>query len=59
MRTVRQDLVVDDALEDACVRWSRAEDAWDMINWVLAHDPTAGDPAKEGSLARSLVFDGS
>ncbi len=59
MRTVRQDLVVDDALEDACLRWSRAEDAWDMINWVLAHDPTAGDPVKEGSLARSFVFDGS
>jgi hypothetical protein len=30
-----------------------------MINWVLAHDPTAGDPAKEGSLASPSYSRGS
>jgi hypothetical protein len=59
MRSVRQELAVDDALDDACLRWSRTQDAWDMIVWVLAHDPTAGDPISEGGLARSFVFDGS
>jgi hypothetical protein len=59
MRTVRQDLSVDPDLEDACLRWVRTQDAWDMIVWVLARDPTAGEPTTEGGSARSLVFDGS
>ena len=59
MRTVRQDLSVDADLEDACQRWTRTQDAWDMIFWVLAHDPTRGSPVTEGGSARSFVFDGS
>jgi hypothetical protein len=59
MRTVRQDIPVDDDFEDACLRWSRTQEAWDMIFWVLARDPTAGDPVSEGGLARSFVFEGS
>jgi hypothetical protein len=59
MRTVRQDLSVDDALDDACARWSRTQDAWEMIEWVLARDPTVGEPVTEGGLARSFVFEGS
>ena len=47
MRTVRQDIPVDDDFEDACLRWSRTQEAWDMIFWVLARDPTAGDPVSE------------
>ena len=59
MRTVRQDISVDPDLDDACLRWPRARDAWGMIEWVLAHDPTKGSPVTEGGLARSFVFDGS
>jgi hypothetical protein len=59
MLTVRQEISVDDALDDACLRWHRTQDAWDMIVWVLNHDPTVGEPVAEGGLARSLVFDGS
>lgn len=59
MLTVRQETSVDDDLDDACLRWSRTQDAWDMIVWVLSHDATAGEPVSEGGLARSFVFDGS
>lgn len=59
MRTVRQEPAVDAALDEACLRWSRTEDAWGMITWVLARDPTTGEPVTEGGLARSLVFVGS
>lgn len=58
MRTVRQEFF-DEDLEVACQRWARTQDAWDMIIWVLAHDPTKGEPISEGGLARSFVFDGS
>ena len=59
MRTVRLDLIVDAELEDARLRWSRVDDAWNMIEWVLARDPTKGDPLTESGSARSFVFVGS
>ncbi|MGH7490120.1 MAG: hypothetical protein ACREMY_31615 [bacterium] len=57
--TVRQDLLVDAELEDACQKYDRTQDAWDMILWVLARDPTVGYPLSEGGTVRSFVFEGS
>ena len=59
MRTVRDDLEVELAVDDACERWSRAREAWEVVHWVLAHDPTRGDPITEGGQARSFVYVGS
>ena len=59
MRTVRVDTIVDADLEDARRRWERVDDAWDMIEWVLARDPTKGEPLTENGSARSFVFTGS
>lgn len=59
MRTVRQEASVDADLEEACLKWSRADDAWTMITWVLSRDPTKGTPLSEGGAARSFVFHGS
>lgn len=59
MRTVRLDLSAEADLEDAKHEWPRLEDAWIMIEWVLARDPTKGLPLSESGLARSFVFDGS
>ncbi len=59
MRTVREDPAVDIALDEACSKWSRAQEAWDVVIWVLAHDPTRGEPLTESGQARSLVYEGS
>lgn len=59
MRTIRLDTIVDDALDEARGQWERVDDAWNMIEWVLARDPTKGVPVTESGSARSFVFVGS
>lgn len=59
MLSVRQEFEVDDALAAATHKYSRTQDAWDMIIWVLARDPTVGTPLSEGGTSRSFVFEGS
>lgn len=59
MRTVRLDWAVVDDLEEARRIWDRLDDAWAMIEWVLARDPTKGDPLTESGTARSFFFAGS
>ena len=46
-------------VDAACQQWSRAEDAWAAVTWVLAHDPSVGLPLVEGGQLRALVYDGS
>jgi hypothetical protein len=57
--SIRLELEVEAELQDARLRWARTDDAWEMIEWVLARDPTKGSPVSESGLARSFVFDGS
>ena len=59
MRTIRLDSAVENELYDARHKWERLDDAWGMIEWVLARDPTKGEPISESGLARSFVFAGS
>jgi hypothetical protein len=59
MRTVREEPDVTAAVDDACERWSRAQDAWDVISWVISRDPTCGVPLTEGGQARAFVYEGS
>lgn len=59
MRSVRLEIEVDDALAEASDEWARLNEAWEMIEWVLARDPTVGDPLTEGGQARSFVFEGA
>jgi hypothetical protein len=59
MRTVREDPEVEADVEEACTRWARAQEAWDVILWVLARDPTCGVPLAEGGQARAFVYEGS
>ena len=46
------------AVDDACEVWARADEAWELVKWVLAHDPTKGEPLSESGEARALVFPG-
>ena len=59
MRTIRTESSVDGELDDARRDWSRIDDAWEMIEWVLSRDPTKGTPVTESGKARSFVFEGS
>lgn len=59
MRSVRTEFSVDEALERARPEWERLDDAWAMIEWVLARDPTKGIPLSESGRVRAFVFEGS
>lgn len=59
MRGVVEDADAHNAADEAFETWSRAEEAWDMIKWVLSRDPTKGEPLTEGGQARSFTFPGA
>jgi hypothetical protein len=59
MRSVVESVAVMAEVDEASERWSRTEDAWATVVWVLSRDPTVGAPLTEGGHLRSLVFDGS
>lgn len=59
MRSVRLEPDVEDILDEARRTWDRLDDAIEMIEWVLARDPTTGDPVNEGGSLRTLVFEGA
>lgn len=59
MRSVREEESVRLAVNDAEVRWDRAEDAWQTITWTLARDPEAGEPLNGDGSLRSFVYDGA
>lgn len=58
-RTIIEQEPVRLALNEASSRWSRAEDAWDAVVTVLAHDPDAGTPLTESGKTRALTFQGA
>ena len=59
MRGVIEDTDAHNAADDAFEKWARAEEAWDMLKWVLSRDPTKGDPLTEGGKVRSFTFPGA
>jgi hypothetical protein len=59
MRGVVEDPDAQIAADVAFETWERAEEAWDMIKWVLSRDPTKGEPLTEGGQARSFTFHGA
>ncbi len=59
MLTIREEPAVQTAVDDACERWERADEAWDTVTWVLARDPLAGIPLTEGGKTRALTVEGA
>ena len=48
------------AVDDACDRWARAGEAWDVLTWALARDAVfLGTPVDEGGLRRAVVLEGA
>jgi hypothetical protein len=60
VRDVREEYDVENAVNAACKRWSRADEAWEAVKWALAHDPYSAGPAiTESGLIRVFVFEGA
>ena len=59
MYSVIEDSLVSRAVDNAKLRWSRADDAWDTVVWVLARDPTLGIPITESGNSRSFSVEGA
>jgi hypothetical protein len=59
VRSVIEDSRVSRAIDDAKLRWPRAEDAWEAITWVIARDPLIGAAVTESEKIRSFTFDGA
>jgi hypothetical protein len=54
-----EDSRVSRAVDDAKLRWPRADDAWEAITWVIARDPFIGVAVTESGKVRSFTFDGA
>ena len=59
MLTVREDPNVSILVEQAKLQWDRADDVWEAITWVVAHDPEVGRPVTESGKTRSLTLEGA
>ena len=53
MRTIREEVAAQRAVDAACERWAGADEAWSVVTWVLARDPTVGRPLREGGNVRT------
>lgn len=58
MLDVREEPDAQRAVDAAMTQWSRANDAWESITWVLARDPEYGEPVTESGQVKSLTLQG-
>jgi hypothetical protein len=58
VRTVIEDTSVTEKVEAAKLRWLRADDAWNVVSWVVARDPTLGVAITESGNTRTFTYDG-
>lgn len=59
MRDVVESSDVMGEVDECRTKWERFDDAWDVVFWVLARDPTVGSPLNETGHLRAFVFEGS
>jgi hypothetical protein len=57
--SIVEDSLVSRAIDDAKDKWTRADDAWDAITWILARDLTCGLPVTESGKTRAFTLDGA
>ena len=58
MRTVREEIAAQRALDDALAHWSRTADAWEAITWITARDPEIGTSLNESGTMRAYTLEG-
>ena len=59
MFSVIEDSQVSRAIDDAKEKWTRTDDAWDAVVWILAREPNCGIPVTESGKTRAFTIDGA
>ena len=59
VRDVREEPGVQQAIHDACARWSRAENAWEAVTWAICTDPAIGLALNESGSTRLVESTGA
>src|SRR4051812_32822698 len=59
LRGVRYDYPAQCAVDDACERWARADDAVRLLEWIIVRDPTEGCAITESGVTRTLTLPGA
>lgn len=59
LRGLFEEPEVADARDEAELKWSRSQDSWDAIIFILQNDPTAGRPLNENGSVRALILEGA
>lgn len=59
MRTVLEDLIVENTVDFARQKWRRGRDSWEALKWVLANDPEAGVFVGQSRLTRARTIHGA
>ena len=59
MRTIRHQPAVAEAYDNACERWERADEVWNIMEWTIAREPSFGKALSESGHVRSFVVQGA
>ncbi|MCQ1574073.1 hypothetical protein NFO65_25405 [Neorhizobium galegae] len=59
MRGVKEQPSVSAAVDAAELKWPRADEAWQAVQWALARDPDVGPAINSSGTLRGFVFDGA
>jgi len=59
LRDVRLENRVSKAVDEAILKWSSAERAWEAVEYTLCRDPARGYPLDESGRTRAFVFHGA
>ncbi len=59
MQELSEEESVVDALALACQKWSRADEAWSLVTWIISQAPKDGEPLNESGSLRLLIWHGA
>ena len=58
MRDVRYETEAQEACDNACERWLRADDQIWLLEWIIVRDPTEGLALTESGKTRAITLQG-
>jgi hypothetical protein len=59
LREVRYETEAQQAIDDACEIWLRADDQVRLLEWAIVRDPTVGTPLTESGNVRAISAQGA
>lgn len=58
LRDVRYETEAQQACDDACEKWLRADEQTNLLEWIIIRDPNEGMALTESGLTRTLTIQG-